>query len=177
MISGLSWISTAQYYRRVNEITQDRVGGVTSARIALESVNRQVYVDAVIERGDEETACAQVKQAARDVQSAGADFIVITCNGAHRFMPELRNGTDIPFLHIAQVTADAIKAQGLKRVALLGVRETMEGSYYQDVLEPMGIETVVPNDEERVHPRHDLQRAQTQSLHARNAGRISPHYL
>ncbi len=149
MIGGLSWVSTAEYYKRVNEITQAEAGGVTSARIVLESVNRQEYVEAVIDRQDELAACAQIRRSAFALQSAGADFIVITCNDVHRFVPDIQAELDIPFLHIAQVTAEAIKTQGLKRVAILGVRKTMEGDFYTEILARNGIEALLPNEDDK----------------------------
>jgi len=149
MIGGLSWISTAEYYKRINEIIQTIEGGVTSARIVLESVNRQDYVTSVIDREDEDAACAQIAESARALQSAGADFIVIACNDVHRFVPRIEPTISIPFLHIAQVTADAAKAQGLKRVAILGVRKTMEGDFYPSVFARNGLETIIPNESEK----------------------------
>lgn len=149
MIGGLSWVSTAEYYKRINEITQAIVGGASSARIVLESVNRQDYVDAVIDRKDEAAACAQIGRSAHALQAAGADFIVITCNDVHRFVPELQTDLDIDFLHIAQVTAEAIKARGLKKVAILGVRKTMESDFYPEVLARNGIEALIPNEDEK----------------------------
>lgn len=149
MIGGLSWVSTAQYYKRVNEITQARAGGVSSARIVLESVNRQEYVDAVITRQDEAAACAQIRASARALEAAKADFIVITCNDVHRFVPQIAPDLRVPFLHIADVTARAIKAQGLKRVAILGVRKTMESQFYPEILARHGIEAILPDEEEK----------------------------
>ncbi len=149
MIGGLSWVSTAEYYRRVNEITAELAGGVSSARIVLESVNRQDYVSAVIDRQDEAAACAQIAQSARAVQAAGADFIVITCNDVHRFVPAIQPQIDIPFLHIAEVTAKAIAAQGLARVAILGVRKTMDSEFYPSVLARHGIAALIPEEDEK----------------------------
>ncbi|WP_071798703.1 aspartate/glutamate racemase family protein [Natronohydrobacter thiooxidans] len=145
MIGGLSWVSTAEYYKRVNEIMQATAGGVSSARIVLESVNRQDYVDAVIAREDEDAACAQIMASARALEAARADFIVITCNDVHRFVPAVQPEVSIPFLHIAEVTAEAIKSQGLKRVAILGVRKTMESDFYPEILARHGIEAVIPD--------------------------------
>jgi aspartate racemase len=149
MIGGLSWISTAEYYKRINEIIQTIEGGVTSARIVLESVNRQDYVTSVIDREDEAAACAQIAESARALQSASADFIVIACNDVHRFVPQIEPTLNIPFLHIAQVTADAVKAKGLKRTALLGVRKTMEGDFYPSVFARNGLDTIIPNESEK----------------------------
>jgi len=155
LIGGLSWVSTADYYRRLNELTAERLGGVASARIAMESVNRQDYVDAVIDRGDEAAACAQILDAVEGVERAGADFVVISCNDVHRFVPEIAPRIGIPFLHIAEPTAVEIRRRGLRRVGLLGVRKTMEGTFYQDVFGRFGIETIVPLDDERatIHDR------------------------
>ncbi|MBJ3776817.1 aspartate/glutamate racemase family protein [Acuticoccus mangrovi] len=149
LIGGLSWVATAHYYRRINELTQAWLGGVHSARIAMESVDRQDYVDAVIEREDEAAACAQILDAAAALERARADFLVITCNDVHRFVPELAPRLGVPFLHIAEATAAAILAEGLSRVALLGVRKTMEGDFYPSILSRHGIETIVPNEAER----------------------------
>jgi len=151
LIGGLSWISTAEYYKRLNELVQERLGGVASARIVLESVNRQAYVDAVIERQDEAAACQQILDAARSVERAGADFIVISCNDVHRFVPEIEPHINIPFLHIAEATAAAIVKQKLNKVALLGVRKTMEGDFYPEIFKHHNIATLVPNDEERAY--------------------------
>ncbi len=149
LIGGLSWVSTAEYYKRINEITQILAGGVSSARIVLESVNRQDYVSAVIDREDEGAACQQIADSARALEAAGADFIVITCNDVHRFVPEIGSMLQIPFLHIASVTAKAIKDKGLKSVAILGVRKTMEGDFYSTILAEHGIGVVIPDDTER----------------------------
>lgn len=149
LIGGLSWVSTAEYYKRINEITQSLAGGVTSARIVLESVNRQDYVAAVIDRHDEGAACQQIADSARALQAAGADFIVITCNDVHRFIPQIQPTIRIPFLHIAAVTAGAIKARGLKRAAILGVRKTMEGDFYPSILADHAIQAITPNDAEK----------------------------
>jgi aspartate racemase len=151
LIGGLSWVSTAEYYKRLNQMMQARLGGVSSARLVLESVNRQAYVEAVIEREDEQAACEQILDAARGVERAGASFIVISCNDVHRFVPEIALKINIPFLHIAQATADAIKSQGITSVALLGVRKTMEGDFYPDIFKQHGINTMVPNDTERTY--------------------------
>lgn len=149
MIGGLSWVSTADYYQRLNEMMQARLGGVASARIVLESVNRQAYVEAVIERQDEAAACAQILDAVRGVERAGADFVVISCNDVHRFVPEIAPQIDIPFLHIADATAEAIKAFGLSRVGLLGVRKTMEGDFYPDIFQDHDLETLIPDEPDR----------------------------
>lgn len=149
MIGGLSWVSTAAYYQRLNEIAQMQFGGVTSAHIILESVNRERYVDYVIRQKNEDAACEMILSAARAIEAGGAEFIVISCNDVHRFVPQVAPQLSIPFLHIAEVTAQAIERQGLKKVALLGVMKTMEGNFYQSILSDHDIETLVPEPDER----------------------------
>jgi aspartate racemase len=149
IIGGLSWVSTADYYKLLNEETQARLGGVASPPLVIESVNRQQYVDAVIERGDEAAACRQILEAAQALERAGAAFIVISCNDVHRFVPEIEPEIGIPFLHIADATGAAIEQMGLKTVGLLGVRKTMEGDFYPSILAKRGIATLVPDEPDR----------------------------
>ena len=174
LIGGLSWVSTVEYYKRLNEITQERLGGVSSACIAMESVNRQDYVEAVIDRGDEDSACGQILDAMLGVERAGADFIVISCNDVHRFVPQITSELRIPILHIAEPTAEEIQKLGLKSVGLLGVRKTMEGVFYQKIFQQHGITTVVPNEEERMYV-HD--RIYKELVHNRFTDKTQEGYL
>lgn len=128
---------------------QQSAGGVSSARIVLESVNRQDYVDAVIHRRDENAARQQLLASARALEAAGAEFIVITCNDVHRFVPAIQPLITIPFLHIADVTAAAVAARGLRRVAIIGVRKTMESDFYPEILERHGVEAIIPSEAEK----------------------------
>lgn len=149
MIGGLSWVSAAEYYKRLNQITQERLGGVNSARLVLASVNREDYYQAVHHLRDEAAACEVVRSAARSVEKAGVDFIIIACNDAHRFVPAIKQTVSTPFLHIAEATARHIRSAGLKRIALLGSRKTMEGDFYVKIFDEYGISTVIPNDGEK----------------------------
>ena len=149
LLGGLSWVSTAEYYRRLNEIMQERLGGVASARIVIESLNRQDYVDAVIERKDEKAACKMILDACQNLELSGADFVVISCNDAHRFVPEVAAKIQIPFLHIAEVTGQAIAKLKLNKVGLLGVKKTMESEFYPKILSEYEIETIVPTPSDR----------------------------
>jgi aspartate racemase len=155
LLGGLSWVSTADYYRRLNELMQAQLGGVASARIVLESLNRQAYVDEVIERRDEEAACDMILAGCQSLENGGADFIVISCNDVHRFVPEITSRIGIPLMHIAEVTARAIAARGINKVGLLGVMKTMEGSFYPEILAQYGIETIIPSsaDKNYIHDR------------------------
>lgn len=150
LIGGLSWVSTAEYYRRINEIAQEKLPGVNQVQLVLENVNRCAYVDAS-DRKDDVTACKVIFDAAKVVEHGGAEFIVICCNDAHRFVKEVQPQISIPFLHIAEATAREIKAENIKTIALTGVLETMEGTFYQEILKRYGIETIIPNREEMTY--------------------------
>lgn len=149
VIGGLSWVSTADYYRQLNELTQARLGGVHSARLAVESVDRQAYVDAVIDRKDEQAGFEIVLDAAQGLERSGAEFIVMSCNDIHRFVPKLEEKISTPFLHIAEATAHEINRAKIDKVALLGVRKTMEEDFYPDMLSRYGIATIIPNEDEK----------------------------
>jgi len=151
IIGGLSWVSTAEYYRLLNRITQEKLGGVNSARLSIESVNRQEYVRHVIEEKDEFAAGEMIRCAAQCLERAGADFIVISCNDVHRFVPRIEPDISIPILHIAEATAVAIRQANIHTVALLGVRKTMEENFYSEVLRHHGINTIIPNEDERTY--------------------------
>ena len=148
VIGGLGWVSTAAYYRRLNELAAERAGGVTSARIVLESVDRQAYVDAVFGRRDEAAARAQIEEAALCLESARADFVVIACDDVHRFVPQIEDRVAIPFLHIADCAAASIAAHGIRKVAVLGVRKTMEADVYAERLARRGIGTVALSEDD-----------------------------
>ncbi|AXC50754.1 amino acid racemase [Paracoccus suum] len=151
MIGGLTWVSTAQYYRRLNEIANERLGGSASAKLVLASVNRADYTAAYLEKGDEDAAGDVVIEAARRVADGGADFLIICCNNAHRFVSRIEAEVGIPILHIAEASALEARRLGLDRLGLLGIRKTMESPFYADKLAEYGIETMIPNDADRTY--------------------------
>jgi aspartate racemase len=157
LIGGLTWVSTVEYYRRLNEIIQERLGGANSADLVLASVNREDYAQAT-SRKDDEAARGVLVAAAQRVERAGANFIALCCNGAHQFLPQVEREVSIPFLHIAEATARKIQSAGMDRVALLGVRDTMEQNFYPEVLARYGIKTMIPNDAERTYIHDSIQR-------------------
>jgi aspartate racemase len=157
LIGGLTWVSTVEYYRRLNEIAQERLGGANSADLVLASVNREDYAQAT-SRKDGEAARGVLVAAAQRVERAGANFIALCCNGAHQFLPQVEREISIPFLHIADATARKIQSSGLEKVALLGVRDTMEQNFYPEVLARYGIKTMIPNDAERTYIHDSIQR-------------------
>jgi aspartate racemase len=153
LIGGMSWESTIPYYRQLNETVKERLGGLHSARVILYSVDFH-EIEQLQHSGDWRTAGVVLADAARALEAAGADFIVLCTNTMHRVAPAIEAAVRIPLLHIADPTADAIKRSGLSTVGLLGTRFTMEQAFYKDRLrERHGLNVLVPAppDQEVVH--------------------------
>lgn len=149
LIGGMSWESTVPYYREINETVRARLGGLHSAKIILHSVDFH-EIEALQRSGDWKAAGEALAQAARSLEKAGADFIVIGANTMHKVAPAIEAAVDLPLLHIADCVAEAIKTSELKTVGLLGTRFTMEQDFYKDRLrERHGIEALIPNDAQR----------------------------
>ncbi|MFC9791769.1 aspartate/glutamate racemase family protein [Streptomyces sp. NPDC127584] len=148
LIGGMSWESTAEYYRLVNEFTRDRLGGLHSARCVLYSVDF-----AEIERLQVEDRWAEageiLAEAARAVEAAGADMVLLCTNTMHKVADQVEAAVSIPLLHLADATAEAVRASGLRRVGLLGTAFTMEQDFYRGRLEAGGLEVRVPEAEGR----------------------------
>ena len=145
LIGGMSWESTLPYYRRLNELVRERLGGLHSARLLLYSVDFDE-----IERLQREDRWAEagalLAGVARRLEAAGADLIVLCTNTMHRCAPAIEAALSIPLLHIADATAGAIRRAGLRRVGLLATRFTMEQDFYRGRLaQAHGIETLVPD--------------------------------
>ncbi len=153
VLGGMSWESTQSYYRALNEGVKRELGGFHSAKVALVSVDfAEIETLQQADRWDE--AGERLADAARRVQSAGADFLLLATNTMHRIAPAIEAAIEIPLLHIADATAERLRADGVYRVGLLGTRFTMEQAFYKDRLaERFGIEVLVPEAEqrERVH--------------------------
>lgn len=149
LIGGMSWESTLPYYRIVNEATRDRLGGLHSAKVVLVSVDFH-EIERLQHAGDWVAAGERLADAARALQSAGADFMVLCTNTMHKVAPAIESAVGIPLLHIADTTAAAILADGIKRVGLLGTRFTMEQAFYRERMEQRhGIEVLVPGEADR----------------------------
>lgn len=153
VLGGMSWESTQSYYRALNEGVKCELGGFHSAKVALYSVDfAEIETLQQADRWDE--AGERLAEAARRVQAAGADFLLLATNTMHKVAPAIEAATDIPLLHIADATAERLREDGVRRVGLLGTRFTMEQAFYKDRLgERFGIEVLVPQAEqrERVH--------------------------
>lgn len=149
LLGGMSWESTELYYRWINQGVKQRLGGLHSARIAMVSVNFQ-EVERLQHAGDWQQAGVLLTQAARQIEAAGADFLLICTNTMHKVADQVEQGISIPLLHLADATAEKIKQQGLNKVGLLGTNFTMEQNFYKGRLaKKYGLEVIVPDTEER----------------------------
>src|ERR1035437_1270156 len=153
LIGGMSWESTAEYYRLINESVRERLGGLHSAKCVLYSVDF-AEVEELQRRGQWSQAAQLLVGAAQSVEKAGADFVLICTNTMHKLADTVQAGIGIPLLHIADATAEKVKQAGLQRVGLLGTRFTMEEDFYQGRLaNQFGLEVMIPDtkDRELVH--------------------------
>ena len=149
LLGGMSWESTALYYRLLNEGVKATLGGLHSADILMHSVDFAVIAELQnANRWDE--AGALLAKAAKGLERAGADFMLIGTNTMHIVAPQVAEATCIPLLHIADATANAIKPRGIRKVGLLATRFTMEKDFYKGHLyDNHGIETIVPDEADR----------------------------
>lgn len=148
LIGGMSWESTLPYYRLINEQVRARLGGLHSAKLVLYSVDF-AEIEQLQQSGDWVTAGARLADAARALAAAGAEALVLCTNTMHKVAPAIAAAVNLPLLHIADPTAAAIRAAGLRRVGLLGTRFTMEQDFYVERLRAHGLEVLLPNAEQR----------------------------
>jgi len=142
----MSWESSVEYYRIINEETRRRLGGTHSARSVMVSVDFHEIEEMQL-RGNWEAATRAMIEGAHSVQAAGGDCLVICTNTMHRMADEVQEAIDIPLLHIADATAAAVHAAGVETIALLGTRFTMEQDFYRGRLEHRhGLEVLVPDE-------------------------------
>ncbi|HVI87744.1 MAG TPA: aspartate/glutamate racemase family protein [Dongiaceae bacterium] len=155
MIGGLSWESTAEYYRIINRGAQAQLGGVHSARSLIHSLDFGA-IEAMQHKGDWDAATAAMIDAARSLERGGAGFIVICSNTMHRMAAEIEAAIGIPLLHIADPTGAAITAAGFKRIGLIGTAFTMEQAFYRSRLEDkFALEVLTPTATDR-HTVHEI---------------------
>ena len=143
LLGGMSWESTVDYYRLINEGVKERLGGLHSARCLLYSVEF-AEIEACQAAGEWDRAGEILAGAAAKLAGAGADFLLICTNTMHKVAGQVAAAIPIPLVHIAQVTADALEARGITTVGLLGTRYTMEQAFYREKLEERGIRVLVP---------------------------------
>jgi aspartate racemase len=148
LLGGMSWESTAEYYRLANEIVRDRLGGLHSAEIVMVSVDF-AEVAGLQATGDWDEAGRRLADHARRLEEAGADLLVLCTNTMHKVAGAIEAETTVPFLHIADTAARAVGAAGVRRIGLLGTAFTMEQEFYRDRLASHGLDIVVPEPADR----------------------------
>ena len=149
LIGGMSWESSAEYYRIINQEMNRRLGGVHSAQCLMWSVDFE-GIKRLQHEGDWERLADAMKEAALRLERGGADFIVLCTNTMHRVADAISSSVAIPLLHIADPTAERIKADGFQRVGLLGTAFTMEQDFYKGRLQQRhGLDVIVPDDNDR----------------------------
>ena len=148
LIGGMSWESTASYYRLINEAVKARLGGLHSAPLILHSVDF-AGIEQLQRAGDWDAAGAQLAQAARGLQAAGAEVLLICANTMHKVAPAIESAVQIPLLHVVDATAAAVRQAGVQRVGLLGTRFTMEQPFYVERLQQQGLDVLLPDADDR----------------------------
>ena len=144
LIGGMSWESTVTYYKIINETVKEKLGGLHSAKCILYSVDFQ-EIEECQANGNWEKSGEILGAAAYNLEKAGADFIVICTNTMHKVVNQIKEKISIPILHIAEMTAEKILEKGLKNIALLGTKYTMEQDFYKSKLIEKGINVIIPD--------------------------------
>lgn len=143
LIGGMSWESTVTYYQIINTAIKEKLGGLHSAKIILYSVNFQ-EIEECQANGDWNKSAQILSDAAKKLETAGADFILICTNTMHKVAPQIQQNITIPILHIADATAEEIQKHSIKTVALLGTKYTMQQDFYKDKIIAAGIDVLIP---------------------------------
>ena len=152
LIGGMSWESTVTYYKIINETVKEKLGRLHSAKCILYSVDFQ-EIEECQANGNWEKSGEILGEAAYNLEKAGADFIVICTNTMHKVVNQIKEKISVPILHIAEMTAEKILEKGLKNIALLGTKYTMEQDFYKSKLIEKGINVIIPdkNDIETIN--------------------------
>ncbi|MFD7320874.1 aspartate/glutamate racemase family protein [Streptomyces sp. NPDC059875] len=148
LIGGMSWESSAEYYRLLNELVRERLGGLHSARCVLHSVDF-AEIERLQVAGEWEKAGQVLADAAQGLEAAGAELLLICTNTMHKVADQVRDAVSVPLLHLGDATARAVRAQGLTTVGLLGTAFTMEQDFYRDRLASHGLTVLVPDADDR----------------------------
>lgn len=145
LIGGMSWESTIPYYRIINEEVKSRLGGLHSAKIVLYSVEFD-EIEKCQSNGEWEKSGDILGNAAKAVESAGADFLLICTNTMHKVVPQIASMIDIPIIHIADATADELEKNNTRSIGLLGTKYTMTQDFYKQRLIDRGIRVLIPDE-------------------------------
>lgn len=148
MLGGMSWESSAEYYRLANVLVRERLGGLHSAKLLLHSVDF-AEIERMQVEGRWDDAGKALVQAAVEVQAGGADFLLLCTNTMHKVFDQVQAAVDIPMIHLGDTTAAAIKNAGLTTVGLLGTGFTMDQPFYRERLESHGLRVLLPSPEDR----------------------------
>lgn len=148
LIGGMSWESTAEYYRIINEEIKSRLGGLHSAKCLINSVDFE-EIEGFQSSGDWDSAGEILGNAAYSLQMGGADFIIICTNTMHKVVEKIKENIHIPVVHIADATAKEMKRKGIQTVGLLGTKYTMEQDFYKSRIKENDIKVIVPLEKNR----------------------------
>lgn len=149
LLGGMSWESSIEYYRIINQSVRKELGGVHSAKIVLVSLDF-AEIEEMQMKGDWKTATRMLIKSARELEGAGADFFLICTNTMHLMAEEIGAAVSIPLLHIADATAQAVKAKNMETVGLLGTRFTMEEDFYSGrLVDTHQLQVIIPDQGER----------------------------
>ena len=148
LIGGTGWVSTVDYYKLINELTNEKLGGVHAAKLILYSLNFG-EIKPLLDINDWDSISGIYTNVAIKLRESGADCIILAANTPHLIANNIKLASQLPLIHIAEATSKAIKETGIKKVGLLGTRFTMENSFYKDALADHGIACIVPNETER----------------------------
>lgn len=145
LIGGMSWESTVTYYQIINEVVKSQLRGLHSAKVILYSVDFQ-EIEEYQSNGEWDKSAGILGGAAKKLEQAGADFIVICTNTMHKVVPSIQKDIQIPIIHIAEATAEKLIENNIYKVALLGTKYTMKQDFYKGKLIERGIEVLIPSD-------------------------------
>lgn len=147
LIGGMSWESTSLYYQIINEYIQHKKGGLYSAKCILYSVNFE-EISSMQKTGQWQKCGEILGNVAKNLETAGADFIIICTNTMHKVVPDMQKYINIPIIHIAEATYNRIKEAGIKNIGLLGTKYTMKEDFYKNILIDKGLNVIIPEDDE-----------------------------
>jgi aspartate racemase len=148
LIGGLNWVSTIDYYRLLNEMVNDHLGGSNSARILMHSVNF-ADIRSLTDRDDWDRISEMMCAIAQQLENAGAEVLMLGANTMHKIADDVEKAISIPLVHVVDATGKQIVNNQLKKVALLGTRFTMELPFYKDRLKKMDIDAIIPDQKDR----------------------------
>jgi aspartate racemase len=147
IVGGISWLSTVEYYKFVNQLVNERLGGVNAAKVIIYSVNF-ADIKRLTEANDWDAMAEMVSGAALQLQKAGADCILIGANTMHKIADRVQAAVTVPVIHVAVVTANAIKQKNIETVALLGTKYVMQQDFYRNKIAGQGIQVIIPEQDD-----------------------------